>query len=322
MAMRFMDDGMQYGDELDGVFPDRAAQFMEGSGLYGDNGVEGLFPDRSARFVDDPVGSPLGGLSSAELAQPMGGTAPYGGETNSVFFDRTAQPMGGGRKATAWPFVWKHGDGSGGAQVFLPAILLGLVGSLICGFPGFALLTNFSVDVWLEGSQIGRLATWILLVTTIVAAAAPVIAAAHVIAAVSVEYARDSQGRMWVVERSRGAVAREPGTLVSVASAVGTSLTSSGLLASFVRSDDANEALRNAEAGRLFEQALANGDPSRFAQRIDSVQSYATGPFVVRVSCMVEPFGGGQLKRRRFFVSRSCNGLDELMCELDSLVKE
>ena len=69
-------------------------------------------------------------------------------------------------KIFSMPFVWKHGDGSGGAQVFLPAILLGLVGGLICGFPGFALLTNFSVDVWLEGSQIGRLATWILLVTT------------------------------------------------------------------------------------------------------------------------------------------------------------
>ena len=64
MAMRFMDDGMQYGDELDGVFPDRAAQFMEGSGLYGDGGVEGLFPDRSACFVDDQVGLPKIGRAS------------------------------------------------------------------------------------------------------------------------------------------------------------------------------------------------------------------------------------------------------------------
>ena len=322
MATRLMDDDARYGDGMDGVFPDRAAQFMEGGGLYSGEGIDGLFPDRSAHFVDDPVGDPLGSVFSAGSAQPMGGAAPYGTKVDSVFPDRATQSMGGGRKATAWPFVWRYSDGAKGSQVFIPTLLFGVVGSLVVAFPGFALLTNFSEGVWREGSSLGGLATWILLVTTIVAAAAPVIAAAHVIAAVSVEYARDSQGRMWVVERSKGAVAREPGTLVSVASAVGTSLTSSGLLASFVRSDDANEALRNAEAGRLFEQALANGDPSRFAQRIDSVQSYATGPFVVRVSCMVEPFGGGQLKRRRFFVSRSCNGLDELMCELDSLVKE
>ena len=317
-----MNDGAQYADEMDGVFPDRAAQFMEGSGLYGDNGVEGLFPDRSAHFVDDPMGDPMDGLFSAELAQPMVGAAPYGAQVGSVFPDRATQPMGEVRKATAWPFVWKYSEGSGGAQVFVPTLLFGLAGSLVVAFPGFALLTNLSEGVWREGSSLGGLATWILLVTTVVAAAAPALAALHIISAASVEYARDQQGRMWVSDWSRGSIASGPGTPGSIAAAIVACLGGLGPLSTLGSLGDMYEAFRKFEVGGDFERAVTNGYPDRVAQRIVSVQSYAAGPFTIRVSCMVEPYGGGQPKRRRLFISRSSKGLDELMCEVDTLIQE
>ena len=322
MATRLMDDDARYGDGMDGVFPDRAAQFMEGGGLYGGEGIDGLFPDRSAHFVDDPVGDPLGSVFSAGSAQPMGGAAPYGAKVDSVFPDRATQSMGGGRKATAWPFVWKYSDGAKGSQVFIPTFLFGVVGSLVVAFPGFALLTNLSEGVWREGSSLGGLATWILLVPTIVAAAAPAIAAVHVISAASVEYARDSWGRMWVSDWSRGLIAGGPGTAVSIAAAIVACLGGIGPLSSLGGLGDMYEALRKFEVGEDFERAVTNGYANRLAQRIVSVQSYAAGPFTTRVSCTVEPYGGGQPKRRRLFISRSCKGLDELMCEVDTLIQE
>ena len=103
MATRLMDDDARYGDGMDGVFPDRAAQFMEGGGLYSGEGIDGLFPDRSAHFVDDPVGDPLGSVFSAGSARPMGGAAPYGTTVDSVFPDRA------GRR--------RHGRSSGGTAM-------------------------------------------------------------------------------------------------------------------------------------------------------------------------------------------------------------